>query len=171
MPRKEITVEEWCQALESGKYGQIAGGLFNGNKSYCCLGVLCRIGGAKFHQIGHHTPTVYFSSLDGKSHNSYQTSGGLEQEARDSFNESLRRFKTSKEFTFDGRKISVYYDSTGKPKFKVKASGQYGQIASISSLELLFIHLNDTEQFDFKQIARVARKLMRPNAKIIVDTI
>lgn len=38
---------KWAKALESGKYHQTKGQLFNG-KGYCCLGVACILGGAKF---------------------------------------------------------------------------------------------------------------------------
>ena len=39
--------EKWAKALESGKYKQTRGRLYNG-EGYCCLGVVCDLLGAKF---------------------------------------------------------------------------------------------------------------------------
>lgn len=33
--------QEWLSALRSGQYGQTVGRLFDGDNSYCCLGVAC----------------------------------------------------------------------------------------------------------------------------------
>ena len=42
----KITVDEWLEALESGKYKQGHGQLYNdANDSYCCLGVGCHLAG------------------------------------------------------------------------------------------------------------------------------
>ena len=44
--------KEWLKALRSGKYRQADGALCitrNKRNSYCCLGVLARVAGAKFH--------------------------------------------------------------------------------------------------------------------------
>jgi hypothetical protein len=40
-----ITVETWCEALESGKYKQGSGQLRD-DDCFCCLGVLCDLSGA-----------------------------------------------------------------------------------------------------------------------------
>lgn len=41
--KKEIAMK-WAKALESGKYKQTTGELYNGDSGgHCCLGVLCRI--------------------------------------------------------------------------------------------------------------------------------
>jgi hypothetical protein len=40
-----LTVETWCEALESGKYKQAARRLRR-NDAYCCLGVACNLSGA-----------------------------------------------------------------------------------------------------------------------------
>lgn len=37
------TKAKWVEALRSGQYQQLKGALFDGNNSYCCLGVLQRI--------------------------------------------------------------------------------------------------------------------------------
>ena len=44
-----VVKEAWCQALESGKYKQGWASLRTGlnNPKYCCLGVLCDLGGKK----------------------------------------------------------------------------------------------------------------------------
>ena len=43
--KKEIA-DKWIEALESGKYKQAAGVLFDG-EGHCCLGVLCEVLGEK----------------------------------------------------------------------------------------------------------------------------
>lgn len=45
MQLKPVTKAEWIAALRSGDYSQTKGNLFK-NGSYCCLGVLCHLGGA-----------------------------------------------------------------------------------------------------------------------------
>lgn len=35
-------IEKWATALETGKYDQVDGKLYDG-KAYCCLGVLCEV--------------------------------------------------------------------------------------------------------------------------------
>ena len=41
--RKEIA-DKWVEALRSGEYGQLKGGLANVDRSqHCCLGVLCEL--------------------------------------------------------------------------------------------------------------------------------
>lgn len=46
MANKEV-IEKWVAALESGDYPQARGALnikhYDGNHSYCCLGVLCEL--------------------------------------------------------------------------------------------------------------------------------
>ena len=37
--------KRWVKALRSGKYGQAQEVLFDGEKNFCCLGVLCDIEG------------------------------------------------------------------------------------------------------------------------------
>jgi hypothetical protein len=44
---------KWIQALRSGEFRQAEGMLHNSaNDSYCCLGVLCKVMGAEFGQVG-----------------------------------------------------------------------------------------------------------------------
>jgi hypothetical protein len=42
---------EWADELESGKYPQTSGRLFNGY-AYCCLGVACKMAGETFIRSG-----------------------------------------------------------------------------------------------------------------------
>jgi hypothetical protein len=48
--KKEIKAK-WLKALRSGRYKQCEGYLHTG-KGYCCLGILAKVQGAKFIQIG-----------------------------------------------------------------------------------------------------------------------
>jgi hypothetical protein len=43
--------KKWVAALRSDKYKQGIGELWTGGKSYCCLGVLCRVAGMTNTQI------------------------------------------------------------------------------------------------------------------------
>lgn len=43
--------KEWIKALRSGKYKQARGKLRVG-RAYCCLGVLCKVGGIKIDKTG-----------------------------------------------------------------------------------------------------------------------
>lgn len=57
-----LTVESWCEALESGKYEKAAGELRDGGSNkFCCLGVACDLSG-----IGRWTPTGNYDA-DGQS--------------------------------------------------------------------------------------------------------
>lgn len=48
LTKSKLTAREWAEALRSGKYRQASAELVvskNKKNSYCCLGVLCSIGG------------------------------------------------------------------------------------------------------------------------------
>ena len=47
---KRDVAEKWIEALESGKYQQTTGRLYDG-KGYCCLGVLCDVLGCTFEHV------------------------------------------------------------------------------------------------------------------------
>lgn len=50
---KKAIADQWVKALRSGKYKQGQGKLYrDGNDSYCCLGVLCKISGRPWNKSG-----------------------------------------------------------------------------------------------------------------------
>lgn len=54
--RRDVTVEEWIAALESGKFRKVRTvlreRLADGGYGYCCLGVLCEIAGTTWGSDG-----------------------------------------------------------------------------------------------------------------------
>lgn len=133
---KRSIMLKWVKALESGKYRQIKGRLKDsvGNKKcgYCCLGVLC---------------LVYAK----------ETGNGKFNIAR---NDNPRRFSIS-----DGSGHSVILpdkvrdwagmkDSVGVLKNHIKK--KYKDSSSNTAYSLT--ELNDTLDYNFKQIAKVIRK-------------
>ena len=66
MPNRPV-IREWVEALESGEYEQTTGQLTridNGQKSHCCLGVLCEI--ASKREICQASEGNEFISYDGQ---------------------------------------------------------------------------------------------------------
>lgn len=165
----EVTVQEWIDALKSGKFKQTDGVLFN-KSSYCCLGVLCRIGKAKFHSDennGGYGPSFWTNEegldffIDGTD---------LFGATLNSFNAAERRFKTRKEFEVKGEN-----GRTARITFN-PGSGYLGYMYDFvrptfntTTARDVLINLND-RGFTFEEIATLIPKLFRTNATIEVST-
>lgn len=171
----EVTVQEWVDALKSGKFKQTTEVLLR-NNSYCCLGVLCRIGGAKFHRDTHtdgYGPLFFFErgweDEDGEVQKFELSGAELVGDTLESFDAAERKFKTPKRFTVKsatGKKATI--DFFPEEGFKIHVNDRDWSDSAYSVRSLL-IYLND-DGFSFEEIASIIPKLLRPNAKIKVST-
>lgn len=156
MNKTTVKVSDWIDALESGSYGQTQGKLYNGH-NYCCLGVLCRVGGATFRNINKDVIFIDDEGLEAP------TAGALDGLTAHDLDNALRKFKTKKAFSITPEKSGI------KITYKLDEKGRVWSDNSVS-LQGLFIELNDDHGATFKEIASVAKNLLRPSAKIRVWT-
>ena len=156
MNKTTITVQDWIDALESGKYGQTKGKLYNGH-NYCCLGVLCRVGGATFRGDDRR---VVFIEKNGFEYSSYDLLDGV---TSTDLTSAVRRVRTEKEFSITPKNSGIEVAYVLAPNGRVRGPGAWG-------VSNLFVDLNDDYGASFKEIAQVARNILRPSAKLRVWT-
>ena len=156
MNKTTITVQDWIDALESGKYGQTKGKLYNG-KNYCCLGVLCQVGGATFRGDDRH---IVYIGKDGSEYSSHDLLDGVTSTDLAS---AVRKVQTKKEFSITSKKSGIEVTYALLPDGDVKGH-------TADCVLSLFVDLNDEHGASFKEIAQVARNILRPSAKLRVWT-